>query len=108
MTVSDDRGITFEERTVLVSTPPALSEMFTEVDDGAVEADIREAIQAAALATDWALANEIATRYSLAVCLRCAADVAYRPTWRLHRLGVKNNWGEVCGSCALKIIEESE
>ena len=46
------RGMTFETKTVLISTPPTLTEMLCEVDDGAVETDIRDAIAAAALADD--------------------------------------------------------
>lgn len=90
-------------KVVLVSRRPTLAEMLTEVDDGTHEEEIREAIQAAALADDYALANEIATRYQLSACLRCGDNVADRPTWRAHRLGIEGNWGEICGSCAVII-----
>ena len=94
-------------KVVMVVDPRPLADMLVEFDDGAAETDIREAIQAAAMALDWTLAGEIASRYGLSACLRCAEDVQLRPTWRLHRLGVKGNWGEICGCCALVIIQES-
>lgn len=99
-------GREVRSKLVLISKPRALAEMLAEFDDGTSEADIREAIQAAALAEDWKLANEIATRYGLSACLRCGADVAERPTWRLYRLGFNGNWGEICGTCAAVIIRE--
>lgn len=100
-------GMTFETRTVLISTPPTLVEMLCEVDDGAVEADIRDAIAAAALADDWVLADSLARQYGLVVCLRCATDMHHRPGWRAHRLikNLQNCWGEICGSCAVGMLE---
>lgn len=92
--------------TVLISQPAPLAAMVDEYEDGTDEAEIREAIQAAALAEDWELAFEIAQRYSISACLRCGVDVSQRPTWRLHRLGIKGNWGEVCGSCAVTMLGE--
>lgn len=92
--------------TVLISQPPPLAAMVDEHDDGTVEAEIREAVQAAALACDWALAFEIVQRYGLSACLKCGVNVSQRPTWRLHRLGVKGNWGEICGSCAVVMLAE--
>ena len=100
-------GIEVQSKTVLESPPRTLADMLVETDDGAEEADIREAIQAAALADDWLLAESLATRYGLVVCLRCASDIQNRPSWRLHRL-VKNRkdcWGEICGSCAISMLE---
>ncbi len=91
---------------VLITQPAALT--IDEHDDGTDEAEIREAIQAAAFAEDWTLAYEIVQRYGLSACLRCAVDVAQRPTWRLHRFGIKNNWGEICGSCAVTMLKERE
>jgi hypothetical protein len=92
--------------TVVLSTPPLrLADMLVEIEDGVTEIDAREAIQAAALALDWTLAGEIAARYGWVVCLRCASDVQNRPTWRLHRLGIKGNWSEICGSCAVEMLE---
>jgi hypothetical protein len=93
---------------VITQPPLRLADMLVEVEDGVSETDAREAIQAAALADDWQLGSEIAARYGWVVCLRCAGDVQNRPTWRLHRLGIKGNWGEICGSCALAIIQESK
>lgn len=93
---------------VMITQPPPLSAMVDEHDDGTNEAEIREAIQAASYAADWALAFEIVQRYGLSACLRCGVDVSQRPTWRLHRLGIKNNWGEICGSCAVIMLEERE
>lgn len=101
-------GREVRSKIVLVSQPKMLAAMLTEFDDGAQEEDIREAVQAAALADDWTLAFEIATRYGLAMCLRCGTDVAARPTWRLHRLGVRGNWGEICGSCAVIMRERAQ
>ena len=93
--------------TVVLSTPPRpLAEMLTEVEDGAHETDVRAAIQAAALADDWRLAESFATRYGLVICLRCATDMQYRPGLRLSRLlGLRDCWGEVCGSCAVEMLE---
>lgn len=101
-------GREIRSKVLLITKPPSLGDTLVEFDDGADEADIREAIQAAALALDWTLANEIATRYGLSACLRCGEDVAARPTWRAHRLGIEGNWGEICGTCALIIIRESD
>jgi len=41
-------------------------------EGGVLHDDIRDAIQAAALADDWRLAYEIANRYGWKVCVRCA------------------------------------
>lgn len=91
---------------VLITQPPPLAAMVDEHDDGTNEAEIREAIQAASYADDWALAFEIAQRYGISACLRCGVDVSQRPTWRLHKLGIKGNWGEICGSCAVVMLAE--
>jgi len=101
------RGIEVQSTLVLVAPSRTLADMLVETDDGASEFDVREAIQAAALADDWKLANEIVTRYGISACLRCAADVSNRPTWRLHRLvrERKDCWGEICGSCAIVMKE---
>jgi hypothetical protein len=109
-------GIEVQSKVVIETPRRMLAEMLVEVDDGASEEDTRAAIQAAALADDWATADEIARRYSLVVCLRCAADVATRPTWRLHHLlrhlrdvddaPISNaDWGEVCGPCAVEMFD---
>lgn len=90
---------------VLITDPPTLAEMLDEHDDGAEESEIREAIAAASFADDWTLAYELVQRYGLSACLRCGEDVSERPTWRAHRLGLKNNWGEICGSCAFVMIK---
>lgn len=100
-----DRGQTYE-KVLLVSAPAPIGATLTEIDDGTEEHEIREAIQAAAIACDWALAYEIVTRYGLSACIRCAADVSQRPTWRAHRFGIKDNWGEVCGECAVKFVKD--
>jgi hypothetical protein len=91
---------------VIARPAPRLADMLVEIEDGVSDADAREAIQAAALALDWQLGSEIAARYGWVVCLRCADDVQNRPTWRLYRLGIKGNWGEICGSCALAMLLE--
>jgi hypothetical protein len=93
---------------VIVRPTPRLADMLVEIEDGVTEADAREAIQAAALADDWQLGSEIAARYGWVVCLRCADDVQHRPTWRLYRFGIKGNWGEICGSCAVTMIRERQ
>jgi len=91
-------------RIVMISQPALLT--LEGYDDGTHEAEIREAIQAASYADDWALAYEFVQRYGLSACLRCGVDVSQRPTWRLHRLGIKDNWGEICGSCAVILRED--
>jgi hypothetical protein len=110
-------GIEVCSKIVLEVPRRRLADMLVEVDDGASETDVCEAIQAAALADDWALADEIARRYGLVVCLRCASDMRYRPSWRLRHLLRSQydvaadalvripGWGEVCGSCAVEILE---
>lgn len=112
--VTGPRGLEVRKRVVLSIPRRTLASMLSEVDDGTHLDDIREAIKAAALADNWALANEIAQRYGLIVCLSCAEDVQQRPTWRLHRLMQMlrddqptntADWGEICGSCAVKLKE---
>jgi hypothetical protein len=89
---------------VLISQPPPL--VLDEHDDGTNEVEIRDAIAAAAYAEDWTLAFEIVQRYGLSACLRCGIDVSLRPAWRAHRFGITGNWGEICGSCAVIMLEE--
>jgi hypothetical protein len=106
-------------KVLLVSTPAPIGATLTEIDDGTEEREIREAIQAAALACDWALAYEIVTRYGLSACLRCGEDVSQRPTWRLQNFSRMMcamkytfqtpevaGWGEICGGCAAKMLKE--
>lgn len=115
--VPGPRGLEYKAQIVIDTPRRKLAEMLVEVDDGASEEDTRAAIQAAAMAEDWATGDEIARRYGLVVCLRCAADVGERPTWRLHHL-LKHiyeedeideeripGWGEVCGPCAVDMLD---
>lgn len=113
--VAGPRGLEFKSQVIIETPRRTLAEMLVEVDDGASESDTRAAIQAAAMAEDWATGDEIARRYGLVVCLRCAADVGERPTWRLHHL-LKHiyeeidteripSWGEVCGPCAVDMLD---
>jgi hypothetical protein len=103
--VQGPQGLAYEEKVLLISTPPKLAEMLDVTDDGANESDVRDAIAAAALADDWLLADSLARQYSLVVCLRCATDMQHRPGWRLYRLIPERTdcWGEVCGSCAVEM-----
>lgn len=113
---SNGRGLEVEMRLVLDVPRRPLASMLVEVDDGTTEIDVRAAIQAATLGDNWMLADEIARRYGLVVCLRCADDVATRPTWRLSRLARAIEdlnkieipaWGEVCGSCAVVMTTQA-
>lgn len=102
-------GLEVKSKLVLNVAPPSLGAMLHEIEDGADEADVLLAIQAAALAGDWHLAESIAQRYSLVVCLRCTAAMQQRPGQRLVNLiEIENCWGEVCGSCAVKLLEEAD
>lgn len=113
-TTQGSLGPEVHSKLVLIASQRTLADMLVEVDDGANIEDTRAAIQAAAAADDWATADEIARRYSLVVCLRCADDVSTRPTWRLHHLlrHVQETidertpgWGEVCGPCAVIVLD---
>ena len=113
-----ENGVVRTKVVMVVGSRP-LADMLVEVEDGTSEVDVREAIQAAALVEDWKLANEIVTRYGISACLRCAADVANRPTWRLfwiakaagiplpYRQPKQENesWGEICGTCAIWMMQ---
>lgn len=101
------RGATMQSRTVLISTPRSPSEMFRAFEDGTCESDVRDTIRAAALAGNWDLARETAATYCLYCCLYCASDLQGRPTWQLADLEI-DRWGEVCGSCALKLLKIDE
>lgn len=105
--VQGPRGPEVRSKMVLVTSPPTLVEMLREVDDGLEEIDVRDAVAAASLAGDWKLAESLAARYSLQICLRCAADMANRPGVHLATLiDIEDCWGEVCGGCAVKMIED--
>jgi hypothetical protein len=66
-----------------------------EIYAGGVHSDdVRDAIQAAALADDFALASEIAGRYGWSnICLRCAVVAPMHKHWTQSR-----QW-PVCGEC---------
>jgi hypothetical protein len=108
-------------KVVLVSRPPMMSDTLIEIEDGVTIANVREAIQAAALAYDWHLASEIAGRYELVVCLRCSVDLPnvtqrgvskwIHPVLLEREVGLYKKpeiytVGNVCNPCHLALIEE--
>jgi len=72
-------------------------------EGGLSREDIRDAIQAAALADDWRLADEIATRYGWDdICRKCAIEPATTGI-TVERIQVQDSTvvseAAVCGAC---------
>lgn len=87
--------------------------------DGVVLGDALDAIAAAGLAANYALANQLSVTYALDVCVRCARrfiDLAIDkatekdPDARtpLSDLGIMTSWGSVCSLCKLTLLAHGE
>lgn len=70
--------------------------------DGATKLNVLAAIQAAGLAENYTLAEQLRLRYNLLVCVRCASPDATVP---FHNL--RDTWGSVCEPCAQLIGERA-
>jgi hypothetical protein len=74
--------------------------------DGVTEEEILQAIRAAAGIHEFYLANDIAARYNLEICCRCAwleSSWSALCTPSKHSAVTNNHWVRVCSGCALYI-----
>jgi len=68
--------------------------------DGVKLGDVLDAMVAAGLAENYALANQLQVRYALDVCVRCARLASERKA--LMHFGITSSWGSICSVCELE------
>ena len=68
--------------------------------DGVKLGDVLDAMVAAGIAENYALANQLQVQYALDVCVRCARRAGERKP--LVNFGIMSSWGSICSVCELE------